>query len=266
MDAITYLLKRRGEIFINLRISFFRKRTIVFILFCSFSLATCSSSGRQEKPLDKNAVEFLKSVRKYIIVVGSLDSVFSSGSESKNKVSVAIKQASIGDRRPYISAVLDQNSITSKNFKEAMESIGNKKVEQINLQDLGLISAETNDERTRWLKTAGIDAIVEVNYDHLRLDYNTRVPDLSILNLFYTFLLLDIWWIDMVGIWSLEGDVNVKITSISNGNQFSGGSVYQSTSTGNFLLSRIDSKSISESISKITKDAMGKIISGGKSL
>jgi hypothetical protein len=64
------------------------------------------------------------------------------------------------------------------------------KAKQINIEELGLISTDTNDDRIRWLKTAGVDAIVEVNFENLALDYNTRVPDLSILNIFYTFLLL----------------------------------------------------------------------------
>ncbi len=70
----------------------------------------------------------------------------------------------------------------------------------------------------------------------------------------------------MIGIWSLEGDVNVKITNLSNGKQYSGSSVYKTVSTGSFILSRMNSKSMNESISNITKSALANIVKTEKSL
>ena len=287
---------------------------IFLSIFCwIFLLFSCNSNIRQEKVLDSDAKEFLKSMKKYIVVVGSFESIVSSTSSPKapssgsrsaelqanleklkamgadtsqyekalndwsglagnasytsnNKINLSIKQATLGGSEPYVSATIEPKVIAANNFSEAIQKIGNTRAKQINIEELGLISTDTNDERMRWLKTAGIDAIVEVNFENLTLDYNTRVPDLSILNIFYTFLLLDIWWIDMIGIWSLEGDVNVKVTNLSNGKQYSATSVYKKTKTGNFFLRNIDSKSISESISKITQSAMAKIINSGSSL
>ncbi|HRG77557.1 MAG TPA: hypothetical protein PLX69_23560, partial [Leptospiraceae bacterium] len=244
------------------------------ILFWIFLLFSCNSNIRQEKVLDSDAKEFLKSIKRYVVVVGSFESIVSSTSSpteassypSKNKIQIEIKQATLGSSKNSLPVNIDPKLITTNNISNAIEKIGNTKAKQINIEELGLVSTDTNEERMHWLKTAGVDAIVEINYENLKLDYNTRVPDLSILNIFYTFLLLDIWWIDMVGVWYLEGDVNVKITNLSNGKQYSATSIYKKTSTGNFFLRSIDSKSMNESISKITQSAMAKIINSGSSL
>lgn len=296
----------------------FLKISFVFIWLIPFMLLTCSSSNnRQEKALDSEGIAFLKTIRKYVIVVGSFESIVTtpvtpkkqSSNSSKQEIArmraniesmkaiggdvsslekaldamsklveedsttsisknidVSIKQASLKEESPSIFVSVDSKEIASTNFKESLVSLGNKKANQINLEDLGLIATESSEERIRWLKTSGIDTIVEINFANLSLDYNTRVPDLKVLNSLYTFFLLDIWWIDMIGIWSLEGDVNVKITNLSNGKQYSGSSVYKTVSTGSFILSRMNSKSMNESISNITKSALANIVKTEKSL
>lgn len=254
-----------------------KKETKTLVLICKFSvgflisifLLSCGTSDRKDKALESDAKEFLKSIRKYIIVAGTLNPTSDSKSSPNNEINVKVLQATGKSFAADAYGEVNPNAIFKDGFKEALEKLGNKRAKEVNPLDLGLISpaaGETASDRQRWLKTAGIDAVIEVNYSNLVLDYNTRVPDLGILNIFYTFFLLDLWWIDMAGIWSLEGDVSITVTKVSNGNKYSGNSVYLKTSTGKFFVSRIGNDAFTTSLSEITKSAIVNMIQSGSSL
>ena len=58
-------------------------RFFLSILGWIFLLFSCNSSIRQEKVLDSDAKEFLKTIKRYIVVVGSFESIVSSTSSPR---------------------------------------------------------------------------------------------------------------------------------------------------------------------------------------
>lgn len=67
------------------------------------------------------------------------------------------------------------------------------------------------DQNKDWLNDLEIDAVFTIQQDKLILDYYTRVPELGPLNMIYTFLLLDLWYIDYFGQWYLKNDFSYTI-------------------------------------------------------
>ncbi len=70
---------------------------------------------------------------------------------------------------------------------------------------------EEEDINQEWYRTMEIDAVFYINQNQLSLDYMTRPPNLGGFNWIYTFLLLDLWYVDFLGEWYLKNDLTYMV-------------------------------------------------------
>ncbi|MBP6739899.1 MAG: hypothetical protein KA146_07900 [Leptospiraceae bacterium] len=90
--------------------------------------------------------------------------------------------------------------------------------EYISASKIGLMSEDIpNHEQlnSNWLKKIGIKNIVFIEEPNFKFDYPSRLKDLSFGNFLYNFIILDIWWIDLTGNWSVEHAFKLSVREVN---------------------------------------------------
>lgn len=128
-----------------------------------------------------------------------------------------------------------------KEIQTALQSKG-VKASFIPIDKLSFSSFEDQPLKLQWLKTLQVDTIVVVNQRKLLLDHSTRLPDSAVMSVMATlFLWADVWWIDGLGRWFLENEVEISFVRVSDGTSIGKASgLYARKALGVFLYSNLD--------------------------
>lgn len=191
------------------------KMKFVYLLLFSFFL-NCFPLQRTDK-VTKDEWNKLARVRKFTVLVYDDD--------GKEAVNLELKRAGLFfNKTDYNSRdMVKLNSLYGQAIRRAFQVMFDYKENQmpdyIPPEKLALIYNESNegDHNRAWLASIGIDAVFTINQKSLVLDYNTRVQDISFFNFFYTFLLLDLWYIDFSGIWYLKNEISYTVQFTRSG-------------------------------------------------
>jgi len=220
----------------------------LLLLFFSGLLVGCQSGQLKDSNIGHiDHIEELKKIRKYTIKFAA------------NSVPVVIKQASLGVSPPTIYLSPDMEKVYTNAFVKLLGSAGNHHAKFIKYSDLALIdpaSGTSELENQKWLKTLGIDTVITVTPGAFHFDYSTRLPDLKFGNILYTFFLLDIWWIDMIGKWHADHDFGIAIGNFQNGDIISRIHRKIRIHTGAFRLNGIDSYSFTQDLQEKVEESL----------
>lgn len=185
-------------------------RPLFLVIFLIHGIIQCSTADTKLSSKEKNR---LSKIRKFTVLVFDRD--------GKEQVQLETYRTGMffSKNENLSGGMRNLNSI----YGMVLQSILQKKLEISGVQEmvefippekLFLIRKETGDEdlNTEWLKSLQIDAVFTIRQESLVLDYPTRLPNLGLVNLFYTFLLLDLWYVDLVGPWFLRSEFGYSVT------------------------------------------------------
>lgn len=79
---------------------------------------------------------------------------------------------------------------------------------------------EEEDANLEWYRTMEIDAVFHITQNQISLDYMTRIPNLGSFNWIYTFVVLDLWYVDLVGEWYLKNNLTYTVQFPKTGKWF----------------------------------------------
>lgn len=111
---------------------------------------------------------------------------------------------------------------------------------------------DINEKGMKWLRDIGVDTVIYLEKSNLKMDYSTRVPNLSILNVFYTAVLPVFWIADGFGKWDMQLDYGFKIVRTSDRMQTASYEFKQiSAETDRYILNWFDHKAFDLYFSKL---------------
>lgn len=205
------------------------------------------------KPPTDNEGSYLKSIRKFILYF-------------PQKIQVEMVKAGIQDSVPSPSFLREMNKdemerAYSKSIVGAFNQYGNSNLSYIPSDRISFVEeAESEKDRAKILESIGVDSRIEVN-SKVKLDYPTRVPDLGGGNFLYFPLLLDLWWIDLVGAWKVEHTLEFSVTDIKTGIvKYKSPPVTKGKSTRTFILSNLNASEFNEALEKSTEEIILKTL------
>ena len=205
------------------------------------------------KPPTDNEGSYLKSIRKFILYF-------------PQKIQVEMVKAGIQDYVSSPSFLREMNKdemerAYSKSIVGAFNQYGNSNLSYIPSDRISFVEeAESEKDRAKILESIGVDSRIEVN-SKVKLDYPTRVPDLGGGNFLYFPLLLDLWWIDLVGAWKVEHTLEFSVTDIKTGIvKYKSPPVTKGKSTRTFILSNLNASEFNEALEKSTEEIILKTL------
>jgi len=182
---------------------------IINLSFCTIIFClSCTPFSRIDK-ITKKDYNRLSKIKKFTVII--VDKV---GTDN-----VQLEQYRAGfffsKEDMNLKGMLKLNALYGKAIALALQNgiVGLGKPEYVPPDKLYLIQNEKGEEdlNRAWFITMGIDAVFSINQERMTLDYMSRVPNLGLFNIIYPFLILDLWYIDLLGPWYLKNDLSYTV-------------------------------------------------------
>jgi hypothetical protein len=226
-----------------------------FKFLFSITLFYCFPLAQTDKITDSEWTKLSK-VKQFTIVV--IDS------EGKDYSNLYMKRAGLyfNQNEDISGKVSLLNHLYGQSFRRAFQKTFSYQDSQIPdfipPEKLNLIYSpfQDKDYNRAWLASLGIDALVTIEQQELVLDYNTRVPDLGYFNFLYTFLLLDLWYIDVTGIWYLKNKISYTIQFTKTGKWYRMENQQKTEILGEFHYKNLDKILIEDAIMQTCYDIL----------
>ncbi|MDX1958349.1 MAG: hypothetical protein SFU98_07235 [Leptospiraceae bacterium] len=220
------------------------KQIITFIYILIF----CISCTKKFVRLNEDEMKALGIIKSFVLV-------FPSGIDFK------VNQARIGSGSgtTFITDIANLKEVTKaygRGLENGLHEIGlneSKFISASNLNQYIDSSFESENDHKRILSTLATQKI-EIQ-SSIVLDYKTRVPDLKGANFLYTLLILDLWWIDMIGPWEVKHTLQFTVKDSKTEKAILSTPEIQNTQiTRRLTLKSVDEQSLATSIENSTKE------------
>jgi hypothetical protein len=234
-------------------------QSILFIVSLSL-IQSCSPSAKITKLSSKELLKLTK-IQKFTVLITDKEGNQTIHLET-NRAGFFFSKTNI-----QLKGMTSLNQIYGNAIQNVIRKIDQNKeirAEFVNPEKLLLMYNEKGEEdlNKEWYRTMEIDAVFYIYQNQLSLDYMTRSPNLGGFNWIYTLLLLDLWYVDLMGEWFLKNDLTYTVHFPKSGKWFQ--VVDQSQS---ILLSTYNHKQITVStVEEAILESFLRIFSGGKPL
>lgn len=187
-------------------------RIILSLLVIGIIISTCTPSSKIVK-LTSKEYKYLNKIEKFTVIL--TDKV------GEQTINLETNRAGFffSETELNLKGMEPLNYLYGRAIQKGLQSIAKIRgkavnVEYVSPEKLLLIyndQEEEDDKNLEWLGTLGIDAVFYINQNKLSLDYMTRVPNIGGFNILYTLLILDLWYVDLLGEWYIKNDLSYTI-------------------------------------------------------
>lgn len=196
----------------NIILRFLKDSNYSCIYIIILNIFFCCTSTQTPTNFNSKEVSRITKIRKFTVLI------FDRNGNEQIEMETYRAGLFFTKNSPKAGGIQKLNFIYGKAFESVLQnklkSSGSTEIVQyVPPEKLYLIKQEPSmeDMNEEWLQTMQIDAVFTVKQGTLVLDYPSRLPNLGLINLFYTFLVLDLWYVDFFGPWYLKNEFTVSI-------------------------------------------------------